>query len=95
MPIEDAEAGKKSVIRVLEWMSQAECDKNVSIEVLRYLGQQIARATPEDVEIIMAWMFVGAIADRAMSRVAANEMVKEVAAMIAMAIADDEEAMEA
>lgn len=95
MPLEDAKEGQATVIRILEWMGQCDYDKNMSKEVLQYLGQQIARATPEDVEIIMAWMFVGAISDRAMSRVAANQMVKEIAEMIAMQVAGDDDMMEA
>jgi len=95
MPLKDANEGQATVIRILEWMSQCDTDKNMSKEVLQCLGQQIARATPEEVEIIMAWMFVGAIADRAMSRVATNEMVKEIAEMIAMSVAGDDDMMEA
>lgn len=96
MPLKEAKEGKEAVIRILERMSRCDHDKNVSKEVIQYLGQQIARATPEDVEIIMAWMFVGAITDRLMSEVAAKEMVKElVEAIVMQTTMSDDEIMEA
>jgi hypothetical protein len=93
MPHEDAVEGKQSVIRLLEWLSQAEDnDKMFADEVLKHLGQEIARATPEDVEIIMAWMYVGAIADRAMHKMHAQDIIENI---IQTVMTHDDGAMEA
>jgi len=91
MPKEEAIEGKRALQTMITYIEGVASDKNMSREVIDYLRNEAKNATPEDVEIIMAWMFVGAVADRAMSRVQANEMVKEIAGIISMMVVDEDD----
>ena len=82
MPVELAEQGQDTLNAVLDWMDRSiehgATDKNLSTEVILHLRERVKAASNEEIEIIMAWMYVGAVADQLMDRIRAQDAAKAI-----------------
>jgi len=80
MPLELAQQGYETLDSILDWMEKSveESDKSLSHEVISHLRGVVKASSVEEIEIIMAWMYVGVLADQLMDRIRAHEMAKNV-----------------
>jgi hypothetical protein len=75
MPKSHAKEGRGAIINAIQWAHDHE---EMSEDVTDYLKKVTEKATLEEVEIILAWMFIGAVADRLMQEIKAREMISHV-----------------
>lgn len=74
-----AQEGRQALLNSIKYAEDAGLDgMGMKPEVIKVLRNIAEKATPEQVEIIMAWMFIGAVADRLMHQMKAQEMIERV-----------------
>jgi len=96
MPEEMAVEGRKALLNAITYAESEGMDgMGMKPEVTSYLREIAENATLEEVEVIMGWMFIGAIADRLMHRMQAQEMLERVLGSMGIQFEPDDSGLEA